>query len=492
MGSIALFRIHKLLFNSITFFIFFSIVLILYFLLPHRWQNRMLLVASYFFYGWWDWRFLSLIFVSTATDYLCGIQIHQKPNKAEKKKYLLISIITNLSLLGFFKYWNFFTDSFVVLLSQIGVQPSFPTLNIVLPVGISFYTFQTLTYSIDIYRGELEPTYEIIDFALFVAFFPQLVAGPIERAKRLLPQIKNSREFKKEQFLRGLHLIFWGLFKKVFLADNLGLIVDQVYGNPQSTGIEYIIGSWAFAFQIYGDFSGYSDIARGSSKCMGFELMHNFRQPYFAVNPSDIWLRWHISFSSWLRDYLYIPLGGNRKGVWKTYRNLLLTMSLGGLWHGAGWNFILWGVYHGALLCLQRLYQSSKIKATTAIPSLGAHLLKAFIVFQLFCIGLVIFRAQGLRHMKTILISLMNSLYWTEMCTTMMSDILFYSFLPMLVMGYKHLVEIRPSWFDNHSFYNYSRFSRQPLYIKSYIYGTLTYMMCLYGAEAETFFYFQF
>lgn len=481
-----------MLFNSLTFFVFFGIVICLYYALPHRWQNRMLLVASYFFYGWWDWRFLSLIFISTVTDYLCGIQIHNQKSLQRKRTFLCISIITNLTLLGFFKYWGFFVESFVPLLSALGIYTNVATLHIILPVGISFYTFQTMTYSIDIYRGKIEPTHNFFDFALFVSFFPQLVAGPIERAKNLLPQIHNKRHFDKDQIFRGFHLIFWGLFKKVFVADNLGIIVDQVYANPAATGTEYVLATWAFAFQIYGDFSGYSDIARGTAKCLGIELMHNFKQPYFAVNPSDLWRRWHISLSSWLRDYLYIPLGGNRKGPWKTYRNLFLTMLLGGLWHGAAWNFVLWGAYHGIILSIYRTFKKDRRPHLLSTSSLWSYILRAFIMFQFTCLGWIFFRAQSLDHIKLILQQIASSFSYMPSSGEMLSKVTLFSSLPILVMGFQTIRELRPSWFIKKTVLKYIQFSHLPLPAKNVVYGTLTYLLCFYGAKAQSFIYFQF
>jgi len=479
-------------FNSLTYFIFLAIVLGCYFQLSHRWQNRLLLVASYVFYGWWDWRFLSLIFVSTLNDYVCGIQIFSQHRPESRKKYLYLSIIVNLSLLGFFKYWDFFIDSFAALLSNFGINAALPTLHIILPVGISFYTFQTMTYSIDIYRGELEPTNNFLDFALFVSFFPQLVAGPIERAKNLLPQIQNERHFDKDQMIRGFHLILWGLFKKVFVADNLGIIVDKIYANPASTGVEYIIATWAFAFQIYGDFSGYTDIARGTSKCLGIELMHNFKQPYFAINPSDFWRRWHISLSSWLKDYLYIPLGGNRKGTWKTYRNLSLTMLLGGLWHGAAWNFVIWGAYHGLLLIVHRVFTTVVRPTSSSSSNLFIYMLKAFVMFQLTTVSWILFRAQNLNQIQVIFTSILNMSFDLSQSMSMLSEVLFFSALPFLAMAFQTSKELRPSWFDEKSFLNYFKLSHLPLPTKSIVYGVLSYLLCLYGAKAQSFIYFQF
>lgn len=346
-----------MLFNSTVFFGFFLIVLIAYFSFrkSYKIQNIILLIASYVFYGYWDWRFLFLIALSTVIDFFVGKTLHGEQNENKRKKLLFLSVFANLSILGFFKYFNFFVDSFTDILNLFGFQGDMITLKVILPVGISFYTFQTMSYTIDIYRKKLKPSKDFIDFALFVSFFPQLVAGPIERAVNLLPQISKSRLIKKEQIYAGIFLILWGYFKKVVIADNMGLLADRIFNNYESFhGIDLYIGVIAFSIQIYGDFSGYSDIARGIAKLFGFDLMVNFRLPYFAINPSDFWNRWHISLSSWLRDYLYISLGGNRKGKLKTYRNLGLTMLLGGLWHGASWNFILWGAFHGLILIFYR------------------------------------------------------------------------------------------------------------------------------------------
>lgn len=358
-----------MLFNSFTFLFFFTAVYTLYLLLSRKvtLQNILLLIASYIFYGYWNWRFLILIWISTITDYSVGRLIGRTDDsspagKYQRKIYLAISVIINLTLLGFFKYFNFFADSFINFLNVFGFEADPFTINIILPVGISFYTFQTLSYTIDIYRKRMEPTSNLLNFAVFVAFFPQLVAGPIERAVNLIPQIENPRRLKTDQIAAGLYLIIWGYFKKIVIADNLGQIADQVFNNYTNyQGLDIIFGVVAFAFQIYGDFSGYSDIARGIARLMGFELMVNFRLPYFALNPADFWQRWHISLSSWLRDYLYIPLGGNRKGQLNTYRNLAITMLLGGLWHGAAWNFVIWGGYHGLILILFRIFEKRPV-----------------------------------------------------------------------------------------------------------------------------------
>ena len=345
-----------MLFNSLAFLIFFPTVFILYWSIPNnkiKTQNVLLLIASYVFYGWWDWRFLSLIAFSTVVDYFVGLQIANAKNN--RKRWLLVSVFVNLGLLATFKYFNFFIESWIELWSLIGLETHVGTLNIVLPVGISFYTFQTMSYSIDIYRKELQPTKDFIAFSTFVSFFPQLVAGPIERASNLIPQLLTKREWKHENFKNGFFQICIGFFRKVVVADSIGALIDGVYNEPgihNSTTIGLAV--FLYSFQIYFDFSGYSDIAIGTAKLLGFQFKRNFNLPYFSTSITEFWRRWHISLSSWLRDYLYIPLGGNRKGTVMLYRNLFLTMLLGGLWHGSSWNFVIWGMFHGILLAIER------------------------------------------------------------------------------------------------------------------------------------------
>ena len=391
-----------MLFNSLQFALFFIIVYGLYLVSNHKWQNRMLLVASYVFYGAWDWRFLSLIWVSTIIDYICGIKLDATDNIKKRKQWLCLSIFSNLSILGFFKYFDFFAANFQRLAGQFGfsIQPTF--LHIILPVGISFYTFQTMSYTIDIYRNEMKPTRRFFDFALFVAFFPQLVAGPIERARHLLPQMLSPRKLSLDKFYEGCYLIFWGLFMKVFVSDNLATIVDPVFASASPYGsAQVLLAMYAFSFQIFCDFAGYSNIARGLGKLMGFDIMVNFRLPYFATNPQEFWQRWHISLSTWLRDYLYVPLGGNRRGSIITYRNLAIVMLLGGLWHGASWTFIVWGAYQGALLIIHRLLKPLLKK----IPDIKNNMLKGawfyirvIFFFNLISIGFLIFRAPNVQQ----------------------------------------------------------------------------------------------
>ena len=387
-----------MLFTELEFWAFFLVVMVAYVLLPHRGQNRMLLVASYVFYGAWDWRFLGLILLSTGIDYLVALRIRQESDDLRRRHWLMVSLAANLGMLAIFKYLGFFVDSFQELLGWAGYHPDPVVLAIVLPVGISFYTFQTLSYTIDVYRRELEPSRDFLDFALFVAFFPQLVAGPIERASNLLPNIQNPRVLSWEALRRGAVLCLTGLIKKVVIADGVAPSVDAIYSSPDPSRLDILFATWLFAIQIYCDFSGYTDIARGVAKMMGFHLMRNFAQPYFATDPQEFWRRWHISLSTWLRDYLYISLGGNRGGRWKTYRNLMATMVLGGLWHGAAWNFVLWGFYQGVLLAGHRALAGRWGGPGRRPAGLGRLLWKGLVIavfFQIVCYGWLLFRARS-------------------------------------------------------------------------------------------------
>ncbi len=360
-------------FHSFVFLAFLVLVLGCYFALHSwRWQNALLLVASYIFYGWWDWRFLGLIAFSTLVDYLAGLALGSSESQHLRRLCLLASLSVNLGTLAFFKYFHFFADSAAVLLGAIGWQADPVSLQVILPVGISFYTFQSMSYTIDVYRRKLEPIGHLGDFALYVSFFPQLVAGPIERALHLLPQIRQRRQITGQAISTGLFLLLVGYVKKVVIADRLAPIVNLGFASedPSWGSLAAWMYLYAFAIQIYADFSGYSDIARGISKILGFDLMINFSAPYLVGSPSAFWRHWHISLSTWLRDYLYIPLGGNRHGPWKTARNLLVTMLLGGLWHGAGWAYVFWGLFHGLLLCVWRVGERSG--SAEAIAGQGA------------------------------------------------------------------------------------------------------------------------
>lgn len=347
-----------MLFNSIEYLIFLPLVFLCYWLLNQHTQkqNVLLLFASYCFYGWWDWRFLTLILLSSLLDYGVALAIEKNNDQQRKRKrYLLVSLFSNLGLLGVFKYFDFFSDSFQFSMSLLGWKVNAVTLDLILPVGISFYTFQTMSYTLDVYRRTIKPTHRIVSFLTYVSFFPQLVAGPIERASNLIPQIEGKREFDLDFFRAGLFQLIFGLFRKIVIADNLAIYVDSVYGNGGiHSSSTLIIATVFYAFQIYFDFAGYSDMAIGAAKMLGFQFERNFNMPYFSKSLTEFWRRWHISLSSWLKDYLYISLGGNRKGVFLTYRNLLLTMLLGGLWHGSTWNFVIWGAIHGVMLGLEK------------------------------------------------------------------------------------------------------------------------------------------
>jgi alginate O-acetyltransferase complex protein AlgI len=335
------------------FLIFLSLVLGAYWLIPHRAQNVLLGVASYIFYGWWDWRFLFLLTFAAGVDFVVALQLAQTRD-AQRRRWLLgASLAINLGTLAFFKYSNFFIDSAYTSLHALGFQGQAPVLQVILPVGISFYTFQALSYSIDVYRGRMEAVRSPLDYLCFISFFPQLVAGPIERATRLLEQFGRERKFNMDQISDGLRQMLWGFFKKMVVADNLAPIVSASYDNPaQATGWALLWATYAFAFQIYCDFSGYTDIAIGCSRLFGFELARNFAYPYFSQDIREFWRRWHISLSTWFRDYLYIPLGGNRGGAWFTRRNMMIVFLVSGLWHGANWTFVVWGLLHGLFFLL--------------------------------------------------------------------------------------------------------------------------------------------
>jgi D-alanyl-lipoteichoic acid acyltransferase DltB (MBOAT superfamily) len=392
-------------FDSPVYIAFLALVVALYWQLQRTQQNQFLLAASYFFYGWWDWRFLLLIALSTVVDFFCARFIAASTSTQQRRGLLTVALVLNLGFLGFFKYCNFFIDSLVALLETLGVPPgSRPVLAILLPPGISFYTFQEVAYLVDVYHGRLRPARSLIDYALFISLFPHLIAGPIQRPDHLLPQVEGVRRFNSATFFDGLMLIVTGLFRKCVVADNCALIADAAFsGRLGSPSLPVLaLGTYAFAWQIYGDFSGYSNIARGSAQLLGFHFMVNFRQPYFASSLQDFWRRWHISLSSWLRDYLYIPLGGSRHGALQTYRNLLLTMVLGGLWHGANWTFIVWGAIHGVGLSLERLLTPGKPSQSVpggggmrAMAHAGLRILQSVIVFHIVCLTWVFFRADS-------------------------------------------------------------------------------------------------
>ncbi len=389
-----------MVFNSREFAQFFAILWPTYWVLRRfpRAQNVLLLGAGYYFYGCASPKFLRLLIASTLMDYACGLWVDHAQGPRKRKAIVALSMALNLGFLGYFKYYNFFAESFHDLFVSMGVPVPLHHFNVILPAGISFYTFQSMSYVIDVYRGDIKPTRNPVQFAAFVSFFPHLVAGPIMRPTTLLPQIANRRRFDLAQIQSGSYLIFWGLFKKVVIADNLEKMVRVLFARNALDGGEALLAIYAFAFQIYCDFSGYTDIARGVARCLGFELGLNFNLPYFATSPRDFWNRWHISLSQWLRDYLYIPLGGSRGGTLLTYRNLLLTMVLGGFWHGAKWTFIVWGLYHGILLVGHRMLSPWLERVAPRSPSGKAlwTVLAMVVTFHLVCGGWLLFRAETL------------------------------------------------------------------------------------------------
>lgn len=394
-----------MIFNSVDFAIFLPVTFMLYWLLKKnlKFQNFLLVIASYFFYGWWDWRFLTLILFSTIVDYSIGVLLKRQEVQIKRKLLLWTSILVNLGFLGFFKYYNFFLDNFVEAFSFFGYDLKPDRLNVILPVGISFYTFQTLSYTIDVYKRKLEPTKDFVAFAAFVSFFPQLVAGPIERATNLLPQFYKGRVFNYSKSVDGLRQILWGLFKKIVIADNAAIFVNDIFLNYNDyNGSTLFIGAILFAFQIYGDFSGYSDIAIGTARLFGFDLKKNFAFPYFSRDIAEFWRRWHISLSTWFRDYLYIPLGGSRGSLLKKVRNIFVIFVVSGFWHGANWTFIIWGalnaIFFLPLLLLNKNRSNlNDISRTKLLPSFR-DAINILITFVLTCFAWIFFRANNVEH----------------------------------------------------------------------------------------------
>ena len=469
-----------MLFNSAQFVAFFAVVYGLYLVLRHRYQNLLLLGASYVFYGSWDWRFLGLMLFSTTMDYSFGLLLGRVEHAARRKAILVTSVAVNLGVLFVFKYFNFFATSLDRLLTVFALHLDVRILAVILPLGISFYTFHNLAYIVDVYRRRVAPSRSFVDFGLYVALFPQLIAGPIARPAHLLPQIEGERRITLDMLRSGAWLILLGYFKKVVLADNMAPFTKQLFEQPQSMhGTEVLFGLYAFAFQIYGDFSGYSDIARGLSNLMGFDLMVNFERPYFAANPADFWRRWHISLSTWLRDYLYIPLGGNRRGTARMYGNLLLTMFLGGLWHGAAWHFVAWGLFHGALLCVHRAAQPLLDRLSAAFGPRVWRVLSIIAFFHITCFGWLLFAVKSLRDVPLLLHNLVApfALHGRLVLITML---LFA--VPLLLMesmeewrGHANIVKVWP----------------RPLRLATY--AALVAAIVLCGAlDRHAFIYFQF
>ncbi|MDD5337856.1 MAG: hypothetical protein PHG35_00370 [Dehalococcoidales bacterium] len=441
-----------MIFTSWFFIIFLVAVLAAYFALSRwwRWQNVLLLVASYVFYAFWDWRFLGLLIGMTLVNYLAGGAISRASRldgiaaTNRKRLWLGLAIAIDLLVLATFKYFNFFDTSFVNFFALFGIHFDIVSLNIILPLGISFFTFMAITYPFDIYRGKLTHTKHLHDFALFVAFFPTIVSGPVERASHMLPQFQSPRQVTSEKVDEALWLIIWGFFQKLVIADNIGLIVNQVFNNyTQYQGLDIIIALLAFAVQILADFSGYTDIARGIARLLGFDLLLNFNVPYFSINPSDFWSRWHMSLSQWFRDYLYIPLGGNRKGKWRTSINLFITMVMVGLWHGAAWTFAIWGAWNGFLLAFYRLFGKAGQSTDRTIRGVWSFLSVFFrtgLMVVLVVAGWAAFRATSFDQLAY----LFTKMGFSTSSTTLDSLWHLFAFaLPLIVV---QILQLRPGF----------------------------------------------
>ncbi len=467
-----------MLFNSLTFLVFLPVVLLLMAVLPRHWRNGFLLLASYFFYGCWDWRFLGLLIGTTIIDYWVGLQIAASEDEAARKRILLLSLGANLGVLGFFKYYNFFVASAIALLESLGMHPHAPTLSIILPVGVSFYTFQSMSYTIDVYRRVTEPSRHFLDFALFVAYFPQLVAGPISRKADLLHQLAKPVRVTAESVNSALMLILLGLTKKVLIADMLAPEIERIFSHPDQFSAGVLLrGAYFFTFQIYCDFSGYSDMARGVSRLFGVELCINFNQPYLSQSITEFWRRWHISLSHWLRDYLYITLGGNRRGAWNTYRNLMLTMLIGGLWHGANWTFVAWGGLHGLYLAVERILGVGQGgRGTHGLLAWVQRLAMSVLTFHLVALAWIFFRATSFDLAFQFLAGLCQLDHLSAVGP-----------VPFLVCVLVLLIDIPQNASDEHTV-----FLRAPWWLQSPLYAALCLGMILYGGRDIPFIYFQF
>ncbi|WP_299229342.1 MBOAT family protein [uncultured Psychroserpens sp.] len=477
-------------FNSIDFAIFLPIVFFLYWLVTNKYlklQNLLIVIASYVFYGCWDYRFLALILFSTIVDFSVGKMLISIDNNKKRRLLLWVSIAVNIGLLGFFKYYNFFVDNFVSAFQFFGQSISPNTLHIILPVGISFYTFQTLSYTIDVYNKKLKPTSNFIAFAAFVSFFPQLVAGPIERATHLLPQFYKKRTFNYNNAIDGMRQILWGLFKKVVIADNCAEYVNVIFNSyGDQTGSTLILGAFFFAFQIYGDFSGYSDIAIGTSRLFGFDLMKNFAFPYFSRDIAEFWRRWHISLSTWFRDYLYIPLGGSKGNKKLKIRNIFIIFLVSGFWHGANWTFIIWGalnaIYFLPLMLTNKNRNNLDIVAQNQwLPSFK-ELLNIMITFMLTLLAWIFFRSDTVSDALSYIINIFNSSLFTvpqlsENTKTTLVLILFF---------------IGIEWIGRRDAFAISKIGKLPIYIRWMFYFILIILMFIYTGKEQAFIYFQF
>lgn len=482
-----------MLFNSIDFAIFLPIVFILYWFVANKkikFQNFLIVVASYLFYGWWDWRFLSLILFSTILDYTISQQLIKQNNENKRKVLLWTSILVNLGFLGFFKYYNFFLDNFITAFSFFGTEIKGNSLNIILPVGISFYTFQTLSYTIDVYRKKLEPTNDFIAFSAFVCFFPQLVAGPIERATNLLPQFYKKRNFDYEKAVDGMRQILWGLFKKIVIADNCAQYANIIFNNSaEYSGSTLVLGAVFFTFQIYGDFSGYSDIAIGTSRLFGFHLKQNFSFPYFSRDIAEFWRRWHISLSTWFRDYVYIPLGGSLGSTWNKVRNVFIIFLVSGFWHGANWTFIAWGalnaVYFLPIFITNNNRKNLDIVAQGKyLPSIN-ELLAIMVTFSLTVFAWIFFRAENINHA----IEYISKIFSESLFTFPVYDK--DDFVKPLFILILFFVIIE--WFGRDGQYALEKiFIKKQKVVKLIFYIMLCVLIFVFQTKQEEFIYFQF
>ena len=478
-----------MLFNSLEFAFFLPVVFILYWFVTNKnvkLQNVLLLTASYVFYGWWDWRFLSLIIFSSFVDYYVGVGLGKSEIPQKRKILLWTSILVNLGFLGFFKYYNFFAESFADAFTLFGSHLDASRLNIILPVGISFYTFQTLSYSIDVYKRKLEPTKDIISFFAFVSFFPQLVAGPIERASNLLPQFYKKRQFEYDKAVDGMRQILWGLFKKIVIADNAAMYANDIFNNYQDySGSTLFLGAVFFAFQIYGDFSGYSDIAIGTSRLFGFNLMQNFSFPYFSRDIAEFWRRWHISLSTWFRDYLYIPLGGSRGSTWMKVRNIFIIFLVSGFWHGANWTFLAWG-FLNALFFLPLLLTNKNRKNTDTVaegkilPN-AKEVLQMGATFFITVLAWVFFRANDIQHSLLYIKGIFSKSLFEMPIAIPLS-------LVMIIISF-----IMAEWFQRIKLHALQLDkSGIPKLIRWVLYTTIILLILQFNGDQQEFIYFQF
>lgn len=481
-----------MLFNSLEFIFFFPVVIASYFVLSPKYRWILLLLASYYFYMCWDYRYIVLIIFSTVIDYISGIAIYNQKRKIIKKTFLLLSLCSNLGLLFFFKYFSFFASNVNNALDKFNIFADLPLYNFLIPVGISFYTFQTLSYTIDIYKGKQSPEYHLGRFALFVSFFPQLVAGPIERSVNLLPQFKENFSFDYVRIRDGLVLMCWGFFKKVVIADRLSEYVNEVYNNPEIYGgMQNIIATFFFSFQIYCDFSGYSDIAIGTALIMGYRLMTNFRRPYLAPNIRDFWQRWHISLSTWFRDYVYIPLGGNRVAKWRWQFNIFITFTISGLWHGAEWTFIIWGALHGFYLTFA-IWTNKWQKGFNKISGLAKNnsLLRtsqAIVTFLLVYFAWIFFRANNTTEALVFIENIFEKDFWNAPLNLFRFAVDMH--LSFISIGLLILIEILE---EKYSLYHKIKLLRYSL-IKWLLLALLIFTILLLGVwEEADFLYFQF